>query len=201
MPLSPREVVVVVDAIGFLRAEDVEHGRADRFTSRVRKIARDRHGCDVILARWRRQRQQRRRRVHVRALARVHVERAARRDVQKPGGGLVAEAARAEVDPHPQVAGLVLEYVDVMIAPSNGPELPPREVQEPALAGDRRMRDRVEHGVIADRFVVVPSHAEGDATLDFVRDAGVFVRRPIGRSKIRADGEVPAGDVISNARR
>ena len=109
----------------------------------------------------------------------MRLEWPARGDVQKTGGGPVTEAARSEMNADPQLSGLVLEHVDVVIAAAHRAQLLARETKEPALSGDRRPRDGVEHRMVAHRFVVVAAHTERDAPLDGVRDPDVIGRRQI----------------------
>src|SRR5690606_35038303 len=101
----PGEVVVVVHLEVGLRAQDAEHLVHDDVPPGVGVGAGQLHGLVVRATQLAVHAQQHRRHVH--GLARVPgVERPAGGQVQKAGGGLVAEAAGAEVNGHPQVAGL-----------------------------------------------------------------------------------------------
>ena len=72
--------------------------------------------------------------------------------------------------------------------------------KQAALSSHRRLRDGVEHRVVAYRIVVVTAHTERDAPLYGVRDPDVIGRRQIGRAKIGADREVAARDVVADTR-
>src|SRR6266545_3839000 len=98
--------------------------------------------------------------MHLTTLPRVRLEGTASRDVQEARRRLVAEAARAEMDANPQHAIRVFQHVDVMVTAADRAELLPRKGEQLALSGHGGVRDRVEHGVVANGGFVLSSHAE-----------------------------------------
>ena len=129
--------------------------------------------------------EQHRRRVHL-ALVRLAVEREALREREEARGGLVAEAARAEVHADPHAVVLVRHHVDVVVARADRAELRLRELRQLPLRRELRVADAVEHrvvGALGRRH----AHAERDAARDLAHhglDAAerVEVGRRSGRS-------------------
>src|SRR5262249_36984189 len=64
-------------------------------------------------------------------------------------GGLVAEAARAEVDADPDPAVLVFHHVDVMVARADGAELRLGQLRELPLRREVGVADPIEDRVVA----------------------------------------------------
>jgi hypothetical protein len=189
-----------VNRVGRLAAENLQHRRRDDFAARVRILAGNRHRLDVVLAARGVERQHERRRVHL-AFAVARIERPPARDVHEPVRGLVAEAAASEMDGDPDPSRLVLEDVDVVVAAADRAELLPREVEQRALAADRRRVNPVEHRVSANRPPVLLTDAEADAPLDLIADPLQLVVPEVGRIEVRANGQVAARDVVADSRR
>jgi hypothetical protein len=155
--LAPRVVVVVVDLLERRRPEDLEHLVHHDVAARVGVAAGELHRGDVLLAALESIVQQLGRRVH-RPVAEV------------AGGGLVAEAARAEVDADPDA-----------VRPRRGTgrrsgcrRRPCRAASPPgravALEADRRLADLVEHRMVG-ALLVRDADAERDPRRDLVHEA------------------------------
>src|SRR6185503_19626927 len=99
----PGEVVVVVDAQLVARAEDAQHAVDDPVTAGIGILAGDVHRCEIAVGERRAELNRGGRRVHAVIDALAPLLPARQRE--KSGRGLVAEAARAEVDADPEPAG------------------------------------------------------------------------------------------------
>src|SRR5437588_7151096 len=62
------------------------------------------------------------------------------------------------------------------------------------------MGNRLEYRVVADGLVVAAPHAERHAPLDRIGNPTVLARVEIGGAEIRADRQIAARNVISDAR-
>src|SRR3954452_2818522 len=194
--LGPGEVVMVVDRLDLPCPEDVEHPLDDDVAARIGVLARKLHRLDVGLAELGVLMQQHRRRVHL-ARRRAALEGKPLRERKEPVRGLVAEAARAEVDAHPEPAVLVGQEVDVVVAAADGAELVGREVVELALRGEGGGADLVEHGVVGALAFVAPD-AERDAARDLVHDARDV---DVVHAQVRHRAADATGDVVADAGR
>ena len=198
--LPPREVVVVVHLVHRLGAEDLEHLRDHDVAAGVRVLAGELHRGDVGVAELAADLEEHRRRVHL-ALVRAAVEREALREREEARGGLVAEAARAEVHAHPDPAVLVLHHVHVVVARADRAELRPGELRELPLRREVGVADPVEDrmvGPLGRRH----AHAERDPAGDLAHhrlDAAERVE--VGPRQLGARGLVAAADVVADARR
>jgi hypothetical protein len=105
------------------------------------------------------------------------------------------------VDAHPQPTVCpVLKQINVVVPAANRAELHTGEVQQRPLLPDRALGDNVEHGMVDDRFLVLPTHAERDRAPDFIHDPGEL-RFRLWHLDVRADCTVSARDVIADASR
>src|SRR5581483_11614001 len=98
--LPPREVVVVVHLVHRLGAEDLEHLVDHDVATGVRVLAGQLHRRDVGVAELAAGLEEDRRRVHL-AVVCLRVEGETLREREEARGGLVTEAARAEVHADP----------------------------------------------------------------------------------------------------
>src|SRR6185436_13716273 len=192
----PGEVVVVVDAQLVARAEDAQHAVDDPVTAGIGILAGDVHRCEIAVGERRAELNRGGRRVHAVIDALAPLLPALQRE--KSGRGLVAEAARAEVDADPEPAvRAILEQVHVMVAAADGAELRLRQREQRSLLRDRAVRDGIEDRRVANRLVVLAAHAERDRAPDLVHHAAhVEVRG----GEIRSHRAVAARDVVADAR-
>jgi hypothetical protein len=199
MLLAPGEVVVVVNLVDGLGAEDLQHRRDDDVASGIRVVAGELHRGHVRLAELGADLEEHGRGVHL-ALARLAVERETLRQREEARRGPVAEAAGAEVDADPDEALLILHQVDVVVAGANGAQLRLRQLRELALGREFRATDPVEHRVVG-LLLGRDAHAEGDPPRDLAHqalDAAESVQ--IGARELRPGRLVAAADVVADAR-
>ena len=195
--LEPREVVVVVDLVVGLGAEDPQDPVDDPVAPRVGIVAGEPHRLEIPLAELGLEREQGRRGVHLLARGRGS-ELPSLREREKAARRLVPEPTRPEVHSDPEAVVLVGEQVHVVVAGTDGTELLGGQVVKLALGSERRLSNRVEHRMVGNRLLVRAAHPEADPLDDLVhdpRDGHVAELEPCPHRL------VSAGDVIADARR
>ena len=200
MLLSPREVVVVVHLADCVGPEDLEHLRDDDVAPRVGVLARELHRRDVGLAELGAGLEEHRWSVHL-TVDGAAVEGETLREREEAGGGLVAEATRAEVHADPDRAVFVLHHVHVVVARADGTELRVRGLRQPALWRELGVLDPVDHRVIRP-LRRGHAHAERDPPGDLAHDAlDAAERVDVCASQLGPRRLVAAADVVAHARR
>ena len=189
MALAPGVVVVIVDRIEHLPADNGAHTLDHPFAPGIGVFARERHARDVLLPEIRILMQKGRR--HVDAVL------AARR-LDEGGGGLVTEAARTEMHTDPDQTFLVLEQIDVVVAGTDGAELVARHALEVLDRLDFLPERAVEQRVI-DLFRIAAAKPETDVGGDLVEDRPDAVRDAL-LGHVELHRHVAASDVETDAR-
>ena len=193
--LLPREVMVIVDALGYLRREQADNSVDDPVPTGVGVRASNLHRRPVVLTQGSVERQQRRgcihRIVHPRAPLLSCCE------CEEAGAGLVAEPAAAEVNADPERAvGPVLEQIDVVVPAAHRPELIARYLKHRPLFAHGTLRDSFKDRVVVDPFRVRPAEAERDHLPDLVHHAAHV---DVSRDEIRPHRAVSTRDVVADA--
>jgi hypothetical protein len=105
--LMPGEVVVVMNPLHNLGAQDLRHTVAHPVTARIGVSAGKVHGKQVLRTQIA---------VYVQ-YARLDIQAVLRAGgLEEPSGNPVAKAARSKVDPHPNTVFLIRKDVDVVVA-------------------------------------------------------------------------------------
>src|SRR5438045_2113555 len=187
---------MVVDLFGRPRAEDPERALDDEVAAGVRVFPGELHRLDVRLSELAVGVEKDGRRVHRPFLGAI-LEAQALREREEARRGLVAEAARAEVDADPEEAVLVNEQVDVVVAAADRAELVARELRQLALRRELSVLDHVEN-----RVVDAPAARASDAERDLARDLVHHNRHvDVGGPQRRACRLVAAPDVEPDSAR
>ena len=198
--LAPGEVVVVVHQVEDLSTDDRRrHFAADPLAPGVGVAPGELHELPVALSLVARKIEK------GFGLGHALSPLPARGDRHEARGDGVPEAARAEVDAHPDALVFVGEDVDVVIAGADRTELLARQLAQAIALVETRRHSRpglvIEERMIAGGILrgVGPPDAERDLALDPVGERLELLARKVGRDEVGQHRAVAASDVETDA--